>query len=539
MATAGAAKPKPTKKQDPASNQDLFESKSTSEMLASTHTAELVIALCGPIGSPLHGVAEKLKEKLEDMFDYDECKVIRLSDFIAEHAARVGVKIPEENGYARITKQIEAGNALRQKDGLGVLAELAVAKIRVDREAQKEQSQSQHYEPRRVCHIIDSIKNQEEFDLLKLVYREMVYFLGVFAPIELREANLNAKGLKTGDVYQLIDRDSGEESNYGQTVRNTFPQCDFFLRIDSSADTQLDRKVERFLHLILGTKIITPTSHESAMYAAASAATNSACLSRQVGAAICNELGEVVSVGWNDVPRFNGGLYTANPRIDPNSELDRRCWNHGGKCYNDDEKNALVDHLSDVLDGIVAPEDMDSVRSALKKSSKLQNLIEFSRSVHAEMHAIINAGNLADNSLRDSTLFVTTYPCHSCARHIIAAGITTVYYIEPYRKSLAIKLHGDAMTEKESEGNKVKLLPYDGVAPTKYLALFRMKPDSRKDKFGKVAKVLLSDGTPRLEKSMEALPALEGVVIESLRRKQLLPISGKSDNEPPDGSTAA
>jgi deoxycytidylate deaminase len=55
--------------------------------------------------------------------------------------------------------------------------------------------------------------------------------------------------------------------------------------MDSSTDTQLTGRVERFLHLILGTKIITPTLNETAMYAAASAAGNSACLSRQVGAA--------------------------------------------------------------------------------------------------------------------------------------------------------------------------------------------------------------------------------------------------------------
>ena len=36
---------------------DLFQETPTKQILSSTHTEELVIALCGSIGSPLHEVA--------------------------------------------------------------------------------------------------------------------------------------------------------------------------------------------------------------------------------------------------------------------------------------------------------------------------------------------------------------------------------------------------------------------------------------------------------------------------------------------------
>lgn len=36
-----------------------------------THTSELVIALCGPIGSPIHDVAKAFKKCLEKSFGYD------------------------------------------------------------------------------------------------------------------------------------------------------------------------------------------------------------------------------------------------------------------------------------------------------------------------------------------------------------------------------------------------------------------------------------------------------------------------------------
>lgn len=40
---------------------------------------------------------------------------------------------------------------------------------------------------------------------------------------------------------------------------------------------------------------------------------------------------------------------------------------------------------------------------------------------------------------------MTTFPCHYCARHIVAAGIYEVQYIEPYPKSKALQLHADAI----------------------------------------------------------------------------------------------
>ena len=126
--------------------------------------------------------------------------------------------------------------------------------------------------------------------------------------------------------------------------------------------------------------------------------------------------------------------------------------------------------------------------------------------------------------VRGGKLFVTTYPCHSCARHIVAAGIKVVYYIEPYKKSLATKLHMDSVTEQDQDQDRVRFLPYDGVAPSRYLALFRMLPNSRK-KDGKVIRVSPSTAKPKLEKSLEALPALEALVVKSLKSKRLVPSS--------------
>lgn len=497
---------------------------STSERIASTHTEELVIALCGPIGSPLHSVASEIQRMITDTFGYDKAEVIRLSDFIGDHAEKVQVEIPANDSFERISAQIDAGNKLRERFGLSILAELAVDKIRYEREEFKQESNAQSFAPRRICHIIDSVKNKEELAMLKLVYRDMLYVVGVFSPLTVRENNIAQRNhLSGGDVHTLIDRDSGEESKAGQTVSDTFPQSDFFLRIDKATDSETVRRVERFLHLILGTKVITPTSAESAMYAAAMASANSGCLSRQVGAAVTDANEHVLSIGWNDVPKFGGGLYLEGSD-------DSRCWNHGGgKCFNDEEKQFFANELVEALEDIIPPSSKEAARAALRKSGKLGGLIEFSRAIHAEMHAILGAGRIAGDKLVGGKIFVTTYPCHSCARHIIAAGITEVYYIEPYRKSLAIKLHGDAISELELDSKKVRVLAYDGVAPTKFLALFRVAANSRKAA-GKLIRVPLKEAMPRIEKSLESLPSREAIVVASLMEKKLLNQDGQ--NEP-------
>jgi deoxycytidylate deaminase len=277
--------------------------------------------------------------------------------------------------------------------------------------------------------------------------------------------------MSSGEIHSLIDQDSGEEIAHGQTVLDTFTNADCFLRIDLDTDSQIAARVERFIHLILWTQVITPTSGETAMYFAASAAGNSACLSRQVGAAVTDSSGEVVAVGWNDVPRFGGSLYMADPENDPQSNHDKRCWNlQGGTCFNDQEKRLIAEVLVDELvkAAAVSSDDRGLALNTIITNNKVRSLIEFSRSVHAEMHAIINAGKLTAGTIEQGKMFITTYPCHNCARHIVAAGVREVYYIEPYRKSLATKLHSDAITEEEGGdwlSRKVPVIERHGYGP--------------------------------------------------------------------------
>lgn len=507
---------KALKKLESEHNENLFSS--TSLKVQSTYTQELVIALCGPIGSPLPKVGEELKRILENRLGY-ECKVIKLSKIIEQRAGTAD----KSSAFNRVQDLINKGDELRKRHGNSILADLAIAEIAYGREKDKLLTVDKKIESRRICHIIDSIKNQEELEALKSVYRDMLYFVGIFSPLLIREQNLKSKGMALAEVYQLIDRDSGEEMANGQTVRETFPLSDFFLRVDSGSVPQLKIKLDRFLNIIFGIEIPTPSVDETAMYLAAAAAANSACLSRQVGASITNKDGEVIAVGWNDVPKAGGNLYQYSPS-DPISGNDKRCLHmDGGVCFNHKEKEEITQEIAIELEkkGLISKNDQTKVMKVIKES-KIKNLIEFSRSIHAEMHAIIIGSQIAGDTVRGGKLYCTTYPCHSCARHIIAAGINEVYYIEPYRKSLAIKLHSDAITETESETKKVRILSFDGVAPSRYLKLFTMKPDTRKESDGKKKYIDPKKALPLDEVTLASLPALEGIVVKNLTDAKII-----------------
>jgi cytidine deaminase len=109
------------------------------------------------------------------------------------------------------------------------------------------------------------------------------------------------------------------------------------------------------------------------------------------------------------------------------------------------------------------------------RGTQLMNVLEYGRPVHAEMAAVIDAARRGV-PVRGCTMYVTTFPCHNCARHIVASGIRRVVYIEPYPKSLASMLHLDAIATDAAPATagQVEFMPFVGVAPRRYMEVFTM-----------------------------------------------------------------
>lgn len=108
---------------------------------------------------------------------------------------------------------------------------------------------------------------------------------------------------------------------------------------------------------------------------------------------------------------------------------------------------------------------------------------EFMRQVHAEMAAIVDAA-MRGVSVRGADMYVTTFPCHGCAKHIIAAGLMKVVYLEPYPKSRAATLHEEEIhldpDDPTTNDSKVQFVPFSGVAPRQFSRLFSMTARGRK-----------------------------------------------------------
>lgn len=224
-------------------------------------------------------------------------------------------------------------------------------------------------------------------------------------------------------------------------------------------------------------------------------------MSRQVGAALVDSDGTVVATGVNEVPGAGGGVY-GESFGKPHEHEDHRCAFRETKfCSSNQQQNKIIDELIAALPELDAVGDKLGLAARIRKT-RLGGLIEFSRAVHAEMDALLSAGREGVSTV-GTRLFVTTFPCHYCARHIVGAGVYEVQYIEPYPKSLALELHSDAIetntfiwqppdrksmaTQKKEEveqqqkseaaraprqPGKVLFRPFVGVSPRMYTRAF-------------------------------------------------------------------
>lgn len=314
------------------------------------------------------------------------------------------------------------------------------------------------------------------------------------------------------------DEKDSTDKKFGQQVRDAFYLGDYFLNNDTekSGAPLIVQEVDRFVSLLLGQRLIRPRVEESGIYGAFSSARHSSCLSRQVGAVLYSSDNRLISNGANEVPKFGGGVYGES-----DSTPEGRCFGWSFElenglmftgCHNTRTKNMIRDDIAqwmkkDFLDAIsnkleengksvpegfktLFQEGIEGCAEQLSDAPRIGSLIEFSRSIHAEMDAIISAAR-AGHSTKDTVLFCTTYPCHNCARHMVTAGITKVVYIEPYVKSLAVELHNDSISDVEEdcfnddgEQTKVFIQAFTGVGPRMFdmhfKKTFELKDDSGK-----------------------------------------------------------
>jgi cytidine deaminase len=492
----------------------------------SIDTPEIVIGLVGAAGCDMDGLETSLARCLKEV-GYQP-RLIRLTKLLKD----CGLVVPSDEYDdphldVQIKARMDAGTAFRERYGPSAMASLAIAGIR-SRRVEEQITQYRKYKPKdrisdedliqkhgkdmistplsSVAWIVRSLKHPQEVELLRSVYGDAFLLLAAHASHRARIAALADKIRKSYSRHRaddadarsyealatdLVARDEEEpKAEHGQQVRKTFWRGDAYVDLTplpGDVEPLPPRKdaLQRIINIWFRHPYITPTRSEYAMFLARGSALRSASMGRQVGAAIVSPDGSVLATGTNEIPRFPGGQYWDGDWPDGRDHA------RGFDSSDVMKREAIEDFLGRLIAmGWKAPEEVDDAKRLaedvlnhpLAQAAELNALTEYQRPVHAEMSALMDATRRGV-SVDGATLYCTTFPCHGCARHIVAAGIRKVVYIEPYPKSLVKTLYSDSAAVEEVDDQRVTFEPFIGIAPRRYLAFFDMPP-RRKDAFG-------------------------------------------------------
>ena len=489
------------------------------DVLIESAANEIVVAVVGHVGSGTSEIAHALHALLGAPSllggKYDTT-ILKARDEIEAWAKAENEPLPtsDRNDLKTTFALQDLGDLMRERsrDGSAV-ARALVKRVRLVR-AEKTGTTPADDAPvvpdgTRRAYILDAIRNPAEVHLLRHLYQDAFVLIGVVCDEKVRLERITRKYKNAGqsDAEELMRRDAKASSKLGQRVTDAFHLSDFF--IDNTAPRSLEDDspnpdwlvsdhLSRLVKIVNHSEIIRPRIEETAMHHAYSASMRSACLSRQVGAALVDRAGNVVATGSNEVPRAGGGVYGEAFDTDKSeTHVDHRCAYRplNGKdpfCSSTVEQNHLVEKLIDSIDELKS---LDPIRKKSLaqdiKQSGVGDILEFSRAVHAEMDALLSAAREQVSTV-GTRLFVTTFPCHYCARHIVSAGVDEVQFIEPYPKSRALDLHADAIQVKatgwippsDGQGGKVLFRPFVGVAPRMYRRAFLKDRELKDGAFG-------------------------------------------------------
>ncbi|POO53162.1 anti-phage dCTP deaminase [Agrobacterium rosae] len=468
---------------------------------------ELVIGLVGPIGVDLEQVQNESIEQLKAL-GY-KCVPVRVTELMRSVKTDVDIEDASfEKKYLSLIKF--ADRVCEIAKSRHALAALTIAAIRAHRASI---TGSEKTPALKHAYIIRQFKRPEEIELMRKTYGRKFIQISVYASEKDRRENLikiirsyNEAFVTKEDAEKssinLIKIDHDEvDGDYGQRVSKVFHLGDVF--VDGIRKDDIKLQIERFFTALFGHNGVSPNKVEYGLYIAAAASLRSVDLSRQVGAAIFSADGEILSMGCNEVPKAFGGTYWSQ---------DERPMFRDFELGSDANQLRKLQVLHDLVDrmsraGFFCDEVKDKgdavsqlrflLENDLIKDSKVMDIIEYGRIIHAEMSAITDAARTG-RAIKGSILYCTTFPCHMCAKHIVASGVKQVVFLEPYPKSYASDLHSDSITYDAIEAEKkVIFSPFLGISPRRYRDIFEKK--GRKDNNGRKKDWYLGEPVPMIE----------------------------------------
>jgi deoxycytidylate deaminase len=476
---------------------------------------ELVIGVVGPTGTDLDAFCNELVLALRRV--HYESRLVHLSKLFQTVPGAPWLPIPKEPENERIRALMNAGDQLCDDVGRNdAVALLGIADVA------KERGVTPTPQHRRAT-ILRSLKRPEEVDTLRQVYGPWFLLIAALTPREhylerliqrQREKDPLATLTKLrAEAETLIERDElgGERST--QNVSGTFHLADAF--VSAKSPEELQSGMQRFVDLVFGNRFITPSRDEYGMFHAYATSLRSASPSRQVGAAIAGPDGEVIAMGMNDVPKAGGGfVWDGEPGDFRDHRTEVRDPSHLRRqslvadvldrltpWFSDERSQQIAENINSVV---------DEAWETVLRGSPIKDVIEFQRAEHAEAAALADAARRGV-SIRGSSLYTTTYPCHLCAKEIVTSGIERVVFLEPYPKSKAVEFYPGAITldEEQADESHVLFAPFKGVAPRRYIELFAAEKQERVEEDGTIVQFEESrrDSRPHVGQPREREPS--------------------------------
>ena len=416
--------------------------------------------MVSPVGTDVDNVTTFITEHLQK-FNY-RTEIISVSQTIlAEYCST-----PPNNEYDRITQFMNLGNWVREKTQDSSILMRGVSALLYN----KRTTNGIPLPRSRIAYIIKSIKHPDEIDFMRNTYGDGFHLIGITSSYDRRLDYLTQrKNISLSQANELLDRDASEKIGHGQHTQDVFQQADYFINAGNNAD-EIRNSIARLIDLLFGDPFISPNFEEYAMFMAYTSSLRSADMSRQIGAVIARD-NEIIASGANDCPKAFGGLYW--PVLCSNGEYRDENNGRDHTLRYDSNKIEQNEIIKKILESFEVNINEDNIKKV--KKCGIGDITEYGRVVHAEMEALLMCAR-NNISCRCADLYATTFPCHNCAKHIIAAGIKKVMYIEPYPKSKAFEFYKNEISDNTEEVDKTVLfVPFVGVGPHRFIDLFAMK----------------------------------------------------------------
>lgn len=404
--------------------------------MSKKESKQIALGLTGPFGSGYSTLANVLRQ------DYNY-EVFCLSDFVREKWLDMN---PEKDITEATRDELQTvGNELRIKE-CDILAKMAYNKVKSEKKIDGKRL------------VFDSIRNTAEVAYFRRVFP--AFFLIAVDCIEPHRW-MRVQEIYGGD-YQWFKGDDRRDKNeegiaHGQQVALCVDDADVLIRNDNDRmvrtevawQERLGEKVGEYIDLFEGEADL-PTEQEIYMSMAYCASLMSQCFKRQVGAVIVDDSLRVISVGYNDNPS-------------PLNSCNKEFFDCFREMYIDELMSSLkhCPLCGCLLTDLKYPYECPGCKNSIYRVIVRDRALSRCSALHAEERAIINAG--AQN-LKNCTLYVTTFPCFTCAQKILDVGIRTIWYVESYPDE-------DSLDLFERAGS-VTLQKFEGVKARAYFRLF-------------------------------------------------------------------